>query len=274
VTFDDGYSDVYRHAYPLLRRKGIPAALFVVTGLVDTGRPQVFDRLYLLLRYLENRGLPLGLTVARALQSTSVDTAELRRLLPLKDEPFSVMTTVLNTLPRHHVDRLISALENYVSINKDLLDDMTPLTWEMVETMHRGGMTMGSHTKTHLLLTAETEDVARRELNESKQLLESRLKAPVQHFAYPDGRFNPSVVHAVEGAGYAFAYGICPSRDPNHPLLTIPRKVLWERSCVNALGRFSSAVMNCQTHGAFDLSGRCGHDHVTVREKVTHGTNC
>src|SRR6516225_8802096 len=50
VTFDDGYSDVYRHAYPILKRKGIPAGFFVVTGLVDTGRPQLFDRLYLLLR--------------------------------------------------------------------------------------------------------------------------------------------------------------------------------------------------------------------------------
>src|SRR5438067_519489 len=47
ITFDDGYSDVYEYAYPLLKRKGIPAAVFVVTGLVGTGKPQIFDRLYL-----------------------------------------------------------------------------------------------------------------------------------------------------------------------------------------------------------------------------------
>src|SRR5262245_59567815 len=28
ITFDDGYSDVFHHAYPILRRKGIPAAVF------------------------------------------------------------------------------------------------------------------------------------------------------------------------------------------------------------------------------------------------------
>src|SRR5881394_108094 len=46
VTFDDGYQDVYENALPVLKRKGIPAAMFVVTDLV--GRPawQIHDRLY------------------------------------------------------------------------------------------------------------------------------------------------------------------------------------------------------------------------------------
>ena len=274
VTFDDGYSDVYRHAYPLLRRKGIPAGLFIVTDMVETGRPQVFDRLYLLLQLLRKRGIPLGATVARALQSKDTNRIELSRMLPLHDEPFSLMTLLLNSLPQQRVETVIAALQNHVPIYDDSLDEMTPLTWDMVETMHRGGMTIGSHTKTHLLLTAETTSVARTELAESKQQLESRLNGPVRHFAYPDGRFNSSVVQAVEASGYSFAYGICQSRDSDRPLLTIPRKVLWERSCVNALGRFSPAVMNCQTLGAFELSGRCAHDHVTVREEVMHGTNC
>jgi peptidoglycan/xylan/chitin deacetylase (PgdA/CDA1 family) len=31
ITFDDGYRDVYELAMPVLERKGIPAAMFVVT---------------------------------------------------------------------------------------------------------------------------------------------------------------------------------------------------------------------------------------------------
>lgn len=34
VTIDDGYLDAYTHAYPILRRLGIPATLFVPVGLV------------------------------------------------------------------------------------------------------------------------------------------------------------------------------------------------------------------------------------------------
>jgi hypothetical protein len=46
VTFDDGYRDVYEHAFPLLKRKGIPGAVFVVTDLVDRPFWQIHDRLY------------------------------------------------------------------------------------------------------------------------------------------------------------------------------------------------------------------------------------
>jgi peptidoglycan/xylan/chitin deacetylase (PgdA/CDA1 family) len=35
VTFDDGYEDNYTYAFPLLKEAGIPATVFVTTGLID-----------------------------------------------------------------------------------------------------------------------------------------------------------------------------------------------------------------------------------------------
>src|SRR5690606_34436875 len=49
ITFDDGYQDVYLNALPILKRKGIPAGVFVVTDLVGTNRLLLHDELYLLL---------------------------------------------------------------------------------------------------------------------------------------------------------------------------------------------------------------------------------
>jgi peptidoglycan/xylan/chitin deacetylase (PgdA/CDA1 family) len=271
ITFDDGYVDGYHHAYPLLKRKGIPAAFFVVTGLVNTGRPQIFDRLYLVLTLLQLQGMPLVLTIEHTLQSIGIDAGKLSQLPPATSEPFAVMTAVLNSFPRQNVERAVDALETLISSRRDLLQEMVPLSWSMIETMHRGGMTIGSHTKSHLLMPSESPETAKRELIESKQVLESRLKTSIHHFAYPDGRFNALTVQAVERAGYRFGYSICHSRDQNRPLLTIPRKVLWERSCNNAFGSFSSAVMNCHRHWAFD-SKRCPHDHSTAAAEEKNGT--
>jgi peptidoglycan/xylan/chitin deacetylase (PgdA/CDA1 family) len=272
ITFDDGYSDVYRHAYPLLKRKGVPAAVFVVTGVIGTGRPQIFDRFYLLLRLLYIHGAPLAQTVASALRSKGFDTTAVQRLSGANNEPFRVMTAVLNALPQDQIEIVLAALEERVYVRRDQLEEIAPLTWEMIEKMHCDGITIGSHTMSHRLLTSETLETARAELLGSKLVLEDRLHSRINHFAYPDGRFNPSVVQAVKAAGYRYGYGICHSRDPNLPLLTIPRKVLWERSCLNMLGRFSAAVMNCHVHWVFDRNSRCEHDHFTIHEVRKNGT--
>jgi peptidoglycan/xylan/chitin deacetylase (PgdA/CDA1 family) len=261
ITFDDGYSDVYHHAFPLLRKKGIPAAVFVVTGIVGTGRPQIFDRFYLSLQRLHARGLRPARVVAEAFRSKGLDPEPIEYLAAADHEPFRLMTVALNAFPQEQLEAALDVLEEHVSLEKDLLAEMTPLSWDMIENMHRNGITIGSHTASHRLLPTEPIETARVDVLASKQTLEAKLGTAVKHFAYPDGRFNPAVVRAVNSAGYRYAYGICRERDPGFPLLTIPRKILWERSCVNALGRFSSSIMNCQTQWAFDRKGHCEHDH-------------
>ncbi|HYR92456.1 MAG TPA: polysaccharide deacetylase family protein [Terriglobia bacterium] len=270
ITFDDGYSDVFHNAYPLLKRKGIPAAVFVVTGLVGTGQAQVFDRLYSTLRHLHATGRPLARTVAYALQSLGVHNPPLERLEAKDHVPFRIMTALLNSFPQNTLERVITRLEANDPSRADRCEEMAPLTWDMIQTMHRDGITIGSHTQSHLLLTKENADLALTELSESRRTLEKKLSARIEHFAYPDGRFNPAVTQAVSAAGYRYGYGICRSRDEKLPLLTIPRKVLWERSCLNAFGQFSSVIMNCHAYGAFDAKGHCEHDHSLMMQEGMH----
>jgi peptidoglycan/xylan/chitin deacetylase (PgdA/CDA1 family) len=261
ITFDDGYADVYHNGLPLLKRKGVPAAVFVVTDLVGTGRPQVFDRLYLLLKVLQTRGLPVARTVEVAMRSVDLGSEDTEFLRNAQDEPFRIMTLLLKRLSHHRVGLLMTALEQSSFIDHAMLEECAPLTWDMIETMHQEGITIGSHTKSHTLLTSESPETAKEQLVDSKRILEGKLNTVVKHFAYPDGRFNSPVVQAVKSAGYRFAYGICRRADQSFPLLTISRKVLWERACINAWGRFSPSIMSCHAGAAFDSKYRCEHDH-------------
>jgi hypothetical protein len=222
----------------------VPWAAFVVTGLIGTGRPQVFDRLYFQLKNMATRGR--------------------RPTCATRDECFRVMTDLLTSFPRQTMEDMVAALERNKPFGKELSQECAPMTWDMIETMHRNGVTIGSHTKSHTLLTSDSLESVRRELAESKQMLEFKLKTPIGHFAYPDGRFNPLVVQAVKAAGYQFAYSICRQGDRLFPSLTIPRKVLWEHSSINAAGRFSPLIMNCQANWGFDVKRRCEHDHSAV----------
>lgn len=257
VTFDDGYRDVYEHALPLLRRKGIPAAVFVVTDAIDAARPQCYDLLYLLLARAFAQWPDAPRALDRVLRGLT-----LRPLgAPAPATPHAATSALLRSLPRHAIDRLIQALESEVGAGATVMDGMLPMTWKMVADLARAGFVVGSHTRTHTWLTLESPDVVADELRGARMTLERRLGAPVRHFAYPDGQFTRATTAAVDAAGYRFAYTTCAYRDPEYPLLTLPRLMMWENACLDATARFSPAILSCQVHGVFDLVRGCEHEH-------------
>ncbi len=229
VTFDDGYVDFYRQAFPLLKRKGIPAAVFVVTDLVGTTEWQIHDRIYGLLARSWRPGL------AHAL-----------------------VDPLLSTMPQATLLRVIEHWQSGAALTDP---DRRSLNWDEIAELHRAGITIGSHTRTHAILPAESKETVWSELRGSRLAIEARIGAPVRHFAYPCGQFNGAALKAVEDAGYHFAYTICAHRNRAHSHLTIPRKVLWENSCLDAAGSFSPSIMGCHVDGSFDLFKGCEMNH-------------
>jgi len=253
VTFDDGYRDLYEHAFPLLERKGIPATVFVVTDWIGTQTPLAHDWLYLLLCRMWPR--------ARDVVAGLASSAAQRRAATALSDPFSALRFVITTRTKAGMAAVVAALETNATIDERSCDGLQPLSWEMLTRMRRAGVTVGSHTKTHTVLTKETVARTLEETAGSRRVLEQRLGAPIDHFAYPDGAFNGRAVDAVASAGYRFAYTTCRHRRARHPLLTIPRRPLWENTCLDAAGDFSPAIASCLTNGVFDLVTGCDQRH-------------
>ena len=258
VTFDDGYRDVYDHAVPLLLRKGIPAAVFVVSDLMGTTRPQVHDRLFLLLRRALRRPAVLGAVVTRRLDDAGVSPAQRERVVGAADDALLMTRALLHALTFDHLQGFIGDLEAEVGPGPGDDDpNLWPMTWDMLKDLRAKGFTVGSHTCRHALLAHEPADVVAREAEASRQTIESALGGRVTHFAYPDGSFNASAVRAIAASGYEFAYTTCSHVDRDYPCLTIPRRLLWERSSVDATGRFAPAILDLQAQGFFAGSRGC-----------------
>lgn len=266
VTFDDGYQDVYQNALPILKRLDIPAAVFVVTDLVGTDRLLLHDELYLLLSGIIAGNPALKLAFLKDVANSNLSGAAelvtpLTRTLDTDTDPYHATRLLLGRLPQSQLNQMIQLLRQRVSLNEEKARQFQILTWDELRDWVAAGMTVGSHTRSHALLAKETPDVIQDEVEGSRLELERQLKVPVRHFVYPDGSYDSNVLKAIAGSGYRAAYTVCNHRHPDYPMLSIPRRLLWENACMDVFGRFSSANLSCQVNGLFDHVNQCRRPH-------------
>ena len=74
-----------------------------------------------------------------------------------------------------------------------------------VEAMIAAGWELASHTIDHSDLTTLDAAGLKRELDESRHILRREYGVPVENFCYPAGRYDDTVIAAVEAAGYTGA---------------------------------------------------------------------
>lgn len=261
ITFDDGYVDFYQYAYPILRRKGIPGAVFIVSDLVGSSNLLIHDELFLLLAYGFEHWRHPHEQLSQLLLDMELPIPFVRYVTARKLDPMRIVWALLETLAQSAIKRLITILYSVTEMALAAEDDLRILNWSMLRELNRAGITIGSHTRTHARLPNEAFDHLSDEVRGSRNAIELNLHKPVHHIAYPGGYFNSTVVQAVADANYRCAYTTCTHRSSNYPALTIPRKLLWENSSMNSLGEFSSAIMSCQVSGVFDSFTPCMQFH-------------
>ena len=257
VTFDDGYQDVFDHALPILKRKGIPAAAFVVTDLIGRTAWQAHDKLYHLVEKAFSRWTNPRVRLEQVLRELDLPASTILQDDTATQSPLLAVSALLPNLTRTDTLRIMHRLEFLVG--NGFVGIPQTMSWAALTAMQRDGFIVGSHTRTHVSLPMESPASTVDELAESKRTLEEHLATPIDHFAYPGGQFTPSVVDAIERSGYRYAYTACAHSDPRHPALTIARLLLWERSSIDADGRFCPAILECQAHDLWPRSCHRAH---------------
>lgn len=243
LTFDDGYGDVYAHAFPILRRRGQCATIYLASGCIGTRRPFPHDRLYsLLLHNLFLGGRPdRNQVVGCPWETASMCASLVERLIAGQSaESLDVLMAALAS--RADPDRLPGCSPASL-----------PLGWDEVRAMADQGITMGAHTVRHAVLTHESDEVVEREIAESKARIEAETGRPVVDFAYPNGFFDARVLAALRRLGFRSAVTTedAPNRVGIDPL-RLRRKTLWENTGQGAFG-YSRRLACCQLDDLFGL---------------------
>jgi peptidoglycan/xylan/chitin deacetylase (PgdA/CDA1 family) len=199
ITFDDGYRDNYEYAFPILKKFGLPATVFIPTGAIDTGEALWHDRIFDAFRYagvdrasLSHIGLP-----DVSLEPADVRQRGLMSVLAMGKELYGEIRL-------RFVEQIEKALKpDYPETVNDRM-----LTWHQIGEMYQSGIAFGSHTVTHPVLSRIPRHEMVRELCESKRVLSEHLEAPISSFAYPNGHaadYNDEVKSVLRESGYVCA---------------------------------------------------------------------
>lgn len=261
VTFDDGYQDVVDNAVPILKRKGIPAASFVVTDLISRSAWQTHDKLFHLVEKAFAQWSDPRTRLQRLLRDLGLPESTILRDAGSTQSAMQTVSALLPNLSRVDTLRVMGRLEWLVG--NGFVNVAPTVSWAVLKQMLNDGFIIGSHTRTHVSLPMESPDSALDELAESKRVLEQQLGVAIDHFAYPGGQFTPGVVEVIEQCGYRYAYTACPHFDERYPALTIERLLLWERSSIDADGRFYPAILECQAQNMWPPARICHRVHET-----------
>lgn len=81
------------------------------------------------------------------------------------------------------------------------------LSWEDVRLLNDHPLvTIGAHTRSHVLLSRQSWRTAWNELRASKERLEKKLGEPVRHVSYPYGGNNIIVRQMARWLGFAYGF--------------------------------------------------------------------
>jgi peptidoglycan/xylan/chitin deacetylase (PgdA/CDA1 family) len=109
-------------------------------------------------------------------------------------------------LPSDVVESVLEQFAHIVQVN--MPDRRAFLSWDEVAEMSRHGITFGSHTCTHPILTNIPMEMVDRELRDSLETLRIKPIASIPVFCYPNGSYNGTIKGRVREAGYEAAVAV------------------------------------------------------------------
>jgi len=170
VTFDDAYTGVFEHAWPLLQDLGLPATVFVVAQAPGSDTDFWWDHPVVLRAYSDARR-QRWLTTLRGDGPAIVASLDQNGSIPLRP-------------PRA----------------------CRPADWHAIAAAAQSGFDIGAHSATHRSLPTLGRIDLDREVVESRAVIARHTGKAPEFFAYPYGLSSDHVREVVRSAGYRAAF--------------------------------------------------------------------
>ena len=178
ITFDDGYSDNYKIAYPLLKELGIPATFFIPTSYISSNNLLWDCRLQNIFQNNKN------------ICKKIINGRNHNLSLIAKKFENNLIWYFINLLKIQDFENISKYLDNLIS-NYDLIDNSYDedlcMTWENINAMLGENIEFGSHGRQHLSLANRNKTFLYDEIIVSKNDIINNTKSKCNYFSFPFG---------------------------------------------------------------------------------------
>jgi peptidoglycan/xylan/chitin deacetylase (PgdA/CDA1 family) len=211
LTCDDGLLNCLTDMLPVLQEEGLKCLFFVTGASATDSRTSLwYEELYVRLLHapaghfeISSEGIAIQGVLGSREDRRAIWWDSVKRLSQGNEESRVSFLRALRT--QFSVESLASTFEKSpVSCRRFGL-----LTRSELQELAAAGMTIGSHTLSHPLLSLMPPDLAYGEISESRMRIESVLQKTVWAFAYPFGdsqSVTPQVLAMPQEAGYKAAF--------------------------------------------------------------------
>ena len=201
ITFDDGWYDFYKYAFPILQARRVAATVFLPTKYIGTEEHFWTDRLTnIITQKQQNKNYMEYIQDYR--NQDVIETID-----HLEGSIHSIIDKAILLLKKYsdeEINIIMERLEKRWDVGSKL-PERSFLKWEEVgEMMESGFINFGSHTHCHKMLTYLDDHEIMEELILSKHRLISQkvIDTSFIPFSYPNGNYNERVIRMVKEAGY------------------------------------------------------------------------
>lgn len=197
-TFDDGYADNLVAA-KVLHKYGAKGTFYITTDPIERKSRFWVSELIALILKTNRRNLNISLNSSKQQFAFDDLTSRWRTIREI--------IKVIKSNNKKTRERIRAQLLDQLGESRllEVIEDAM-LSWEQIDQMKKMGMTIGSHTITHINLPNADPPDAKTEVERSKEILEEKLGVQVRHFSYPNSGpyeyYNDQIKTYVKDAGY------------------------------------------------------------------------
>ncbi|MEK7640490.1 MAG: polysaccharide deacetylase family protein [Patescibacteria group bacterium] len=214
LTFDDGLKDNYQNAFPILKKYGAPATVFVITSVFE-GRLPTAHKMHILLSRKSTEELAdfLNGFIAEFYPDLKDNyfVPKDRRLTDKRMHESPVAANLKETiiaLPEDIRGRFLRHSFKVFEIKEEKIAGNLFMNEKELAEMAAAGVELGSHSHGHYAMTDDNEELHRRDVQLSKKIIQEISGVAPRIFSYPHGRASDAAVRVVREEGFINGVGI------------------------------------------------------------------